>query len=83
MWPFGGKRTGKTVAEREVANTSQIVRLASEIRRLQAKVVWLERNAPYEKNDRKRRQMDIHKIRLEQKIQSLERKHHALARKKG
>ena len=82
MWPFGGKRLGKTVAERRVDSTSKIVKVANEIHRLQARVVWIERNAPYERNDRRRKQMDIDKLKIEQRIQALEQQHHALSRSK-
>ncbi|MAG15489.1 hypothetical protein CMO88_00335 [Candidatus Woesearchaeota archaeon] len=81
---FGGRRSGKTVAEKRVDNSSKITKLATEIHRLQSRVVWIERNAPYEKNNRRRKQMDLDKLKLEQRIQSLERQHHALSsRNKG
>ena len=76
---FGGRRLGKTVAEKRVENASSVVSVANRIRKLQARVVWLESNAPYEKNNRKRKQMEIDKLRIEREIERLERKHHALA----
>lgn len=80
MWPFGnGRRAGKTVAEKRTANASQIVLVANQISRLQSRVVWIEHNAPYERNDRKRKMLDIEKLQLEEKIKGLERQHHALA----
>ncbi len=79
LWPFGGgRRQGKTVAENRVDKTSQIVAVANAIHKLQSRVVWIERNAPYEKSDKKREQFDIEKIRIERQIKALEQQHHAL-----
>ena len=84
MWPFGGRRAGKTVAEQRAGNLSAEVKIANEISRLHNRVLWLERNAPYEKNDRRRKNMDIEKLRNEEKIKSLDKKREGLAnRNKG
>ncbi|MBI2663871.1 hypothetical protein HYX10_00830 [Candidatus Woesearchaeota archaeon] len=82
MWPFSERRAGKTVAERRKDSSSQVVKLADTIHRLQSRVVWIERNAPYEKNDKRRENLDKEKLRLERQIQALERQHHALSGKR-
>lgn len=80
MWPFGsGRRAGKTVAENRTQKDKQIVQVASRISQLQSRIVWIEHNAPYEKNDRKRKKLEIEKLQIEEKIKALERQHHSLA----
>ena len=84
MWPFGGKRSGRTVAEQRVDNTKAIAAIANKIHQLQTKVVQIERNAPYERNNNKRKHLDIEKLRIERQIEQLERQHHSLSnRNKG
>ena len=75
---FGGRRSGKTVAEKRVGNAAAIVNLANRIHGLQKKVVKIERDAPYIRNNKERERLEVQKIRLEREIERLEKRHHAL-----
>ena len=77
---FGGRRSGKTVAEKRVVNTSAIVHLANKIHNLQKQVVRIEQQAPYVRNNRERERLDMKKMRIEREIERLEQQHHALSR---
>ena len=77
---FRGKSRGRmTVAEERRNDSGKIKEIAGKIEELHNRVVKLERGIPYERNDKKRRNMDIEKLRIEKQITELERKHHALA----
>ena len=77
---FRGKSGARrTVAEQRRDDSGKIRALAGKIQELHNKVVKLERDIPYERNDRKRRNMDLEKLRIEQQITQLERMHHSLS----
>ena len=77
---FRGKSGGRTtVAEQRRNDSGKIKEIAGRIEEMHGKVVKLEREIPYERNDKKRRNMDIEKLRVEKQITELERKHHDLS----
>ena len=77
---FRGKSGGRmTVAEQRRNSSGKIKEIASRIEEMHGKIVKLEREIPYERNDKKRRNMDIEKLRVEKQITELERKHHDLS----
>ncbi len=80
MWPFTGKPMGKTVAEQRKEAAANAARLATDIGNLQAQVIALERKIPYVRSHNEKKQLELRKLRIEEKIKQLEEKHHALMR---
>lgn len=78
MWPFTSKPIGKTVAEQRKEAAGKAARLATEIGRLQAQVVQLERKIPYIRGHSEKKMLEFKKLRIEEQIKQLEGQHHAL-----
>src|SRR3989338_3298233 len=75
MWPFSKP---KTVAETRKAKAAQASRIAAQISRLHDTIVRLEKQAPYMKNNQRRRKMELQKLALERRAEALETQYHRL-----
>ncbi len=80
MWPFGGRIVPKTVAEQRKEASAKAARLATDIGKLQAQVIALERKIPYVRNHNEKKQLEFKKLKIEEQISQLEKQHHELMR---